>query len=370
MSIKKRQDGRYQKKVNIARKGEPTRYKYIYGTTIREVETKKQELLAQVNQGIDLENNPTVNHAIDRWLEDREARVRPQTLDNYRRALRLVRDRMGGRLVRDVTLTDARRLYRDLAKDTPVQAARVVKFMTSVFRDEVNRGIIIRNPWATVNTAKHDPPVKRILTDAELEAIEKAPLDRRERAIISTLRFTGVRKGELFGLHVDDVDLVLGELHIRRTTTTRRTVNDPKTKAGKRTIPMPKRLCDDLGAYLEQHTGEGILFPNCHGGYAIDSAVYKPWWAIARKIFNGHPPDDFTPHLFRHSYAHDLVANNVPVLTAMLVLGHDDMKTTLRTYSHFGYKEADTDSVLHAFDAGVKTGVKRDGNGADASPRL
>lgn len=354
MSIKKRQDGRYQKKVNIARKGERPQYKYIYGTTIREVEAKKQELLTQVNQGIDLESNPTVDHAIDRWLEDREARVRPQTYDNYRRALRLVRDRMGKRLVRDVTITDARRLYRDLAKDTPVQAARVVKFMTSVFKDEVNRGIIIRNPWATVNTVKLDPPAKRVLTDAELEAIEKAPLNRRERAIISTLRYTGIRQGELFGLHVDDVDLVRGELHIRRTTNTRRTVNEPKTKAGKRTVPMPKRLCEDLAAYLEQHTGEGILFPNCHGNYAIDSAVYKPWRMMARKIFGGDYPEDFTPHLFRHSYAHDLVANNVPVLTAMVVLGHDDMKTTLRTYAHFGYKEADTDSILHVFDVGVK----------------
>ncbi len=354
MSAKKRQDGRYQRKVKISRPGDPPKYKYVYGSTIREVEAKKHDLLAQLGQGIDMENNPTVSYAIQRWLDDKEGRVRPQSLVNYQRALKPVIRTMGDKLVRDVTITDARNLYREVSRDYPVQAARMVRFMASVFRDEIDRAVVLRNPWASVNITKHEPEARRILTEQELEAIERADLCRRDRAIISTLRYTGIRKGELFALHIEDIDLERGELHIKRTTTTQNIVNAPKTKAGTRTVPIPKRLRDDLVSYLEQHPGGEILFPNQRGGYRDDCSSYKLWWSIARIIFDGHPPDDFTPHIFRHTYAHDLVAHNVPVLTAMVVLGHDDMKTTIRTYAHFGYKEADTDAILGVFQAGVK----------------
>lgn len=350
MSAKKRQDGRYQKKVRISRPTEPPRYKYIYGATIREVEQKKAELMAQVAAGLDLENDPTVSFAIDRWLAERELHVRPQTLINYTRCLKHVRAAMGGMRVRDVTVSDARMFYADLVKKAPVQAGRAVRFMTSVFADEIDRGTIAKNPFKAVRLKKRETPAKRTLTPEELEKIDRAPLSLRGRALISVLRYTGMRRGEATALTIDDIDFEHNAIHITKTVNDLGSINPPKTKAGVRIVPMPPQLADDLRAYIyTQHTGEGYLFPSIHGTPICSCTFEKRWREIERQIFGDDVPDDFTAHIFRHTYAHDLVTHNVPLTTAMLLLGHDSIKTTMGVYAHFGYKDVDTSAVINIY---------------------
>ena len=350
MSAKKRQDGRYQKKVRISRPTEPPRYKYIYGSTIREVEQKKAELMAQVAAGIDLENDPTVSFAIDRWLAEREIHVRPQTLLNYRNSLKHIKDAIGDTRVRDVTVSDARRIYAKMVKDIPVQAGRAVRFAASVFADEIDRGTIAKNPFKAVRLKKREAPTKRALTPEELDKIDRAPLSPFCRALVSLLRYTGMRRGEAIALTVDDIDFERNEIHITKTVTTLGTINPPKTKAGVRTVPMPPQLAEDLRAYIyTQHSGTGYLFTTVHKTPISSGTFEGRWRVIAQQIFGDDVPEDFTAHIFRHTYAHDLVTHNVPLTTAMLLLGHDSIKTTMGVYAHFGYKDADTSAVLEIY---------------------
>ena len=351
MPTKKRQDGRYQKKVRISRPGEPARYKYIYASTLREAERKKAELTAQVEAGFDLENNPTVAFSINRWLADREPHVRPQTLQNYRICLSHITDKIGKKKLRDVTVSDARRIYADMVSEHPVQASRAIRFMASVCTDEVDRGVISKNPFKAVRLRKSEPAQKRPLSDDEIRLIEQADLSPRNRALVSLYRYTGMRRNEALALTIDDIDFARHTIRINKTVTTIRTVNSPKTKAGTRIVPMPSQLEQDLHIYINtQHTGEGYLFPSMTGEFITSGTFEKRWAHIKKAVFGDSPPDDFTPHIFRHTYAHDLVANNIPLTTAMLLLGHDNIKTTMGVYAHFGYKDADTDAVVDIYN--------------------
>lgn len=350
MPPKKRQDGRYQRKVRISRPNEPPRYKYIYGSTIREVEQKKAELMAQIAAGLDLENDPTVSFAIDRWLNERELHVRPQTLLNYRRCLNHAKAALGDVRVRDVTVSDARRFYAGLVKDMPVQAGRAVRFMSSVFADEIDRGTVAKNPFKAVRLKKRETPAKRALTPEELDKIDKAPLSPYCRALVSLLRYTGMRRGEAVALTVDDIDFEHNTININKTVTTIGTINPPKTKAGVRTVPMPPPLAEDLRAFIyTQHSGEGYLFTTVHKTPISSGTFEARWRVIEQQIFGDDVPDDFTAHIFRHTFAHDLVAHGVPLTTAMLILGHDSIKTTMGVYAHFGYKDADTSAVMNIY---------------------
>lgn len=351
MSAKKRQDGRYQKKVRISRPSEPPRYKYIYGSTLREVEQKKAELMAQVAAGLDLESDPTVRFAIDRWLSEREPHVRPQTIRNYRTCLSHVIEAMGAAKVRDVTVSDARRLYSSMVSENPVQAGRAVRFMASVFADEIDRGVVAKNPFKAVRLKKMEQPPKRALTKEELRKIDEADLPPRFRALISLYRYTGMRRNEALALTIDDIDFEHGSIHITKTLNTLGTINEPKTKAGRREVPMPDQLADDLYIYIsEQHPGSGYLFQSASGGVVPSSTFEYQWKCIAKRIFGDDVPPDFSPHIFRHTYAHDLVAHNVPLTTAMLILGHDNIKTTMGVYAHFGYKDADTEAITSIYN--------------------
>lgn len=63
--------------------------------------------------------------------------------------------------------------------------------------------------------------------------------------------------------------------------------------------------------------------------------------------------DDITPHTFRHTYASNLYKAGVDIKQAQYLLGHDDIKTTLDTYTHFVFADVQADKP-EAYDNAVK----------------
>ena len=61
--------------------------------------------------------------------------------------------------------------------------------------------------------------------------------------------------------------------------------------------------------------------------------------------------DKITPHMFRHTYASMLYFSGVDVLTAQKLLGHADLSTTLKVYTHL-QKETE-DLSIEKFDVYV-----------------
>ncbi|WP_404820243.1 tyrosine-type recombinase/integrase [Lacrimispora sp. HJ-01] len=50
-------------------------------------------------------------------------------------------------------------------------------------------------------------------------------------------------------------------------------------------------------------------------------------------------------------YASDLYKAGVDIKQAQYLLGHDDIKTTLDTYTHFGYVDVKVDKLEAYYDA-------------------
>ena len=125
-------------------------------------------------------------------------------------------------------------------------------------------------------------------------------------------------------------------------------------------MPMPQVLADDLTAYLTTtHIGSEILFPTRVGTYVNNSNRNKRWKIISHRIFGSVVPADFTPHIFRHTYASTLVKNHIPPTTAQLLLGHDSLQTTLTVYTHFGYSDIDTDAVRNIFSSNRSSNIQK-----------
>jgi integrase len=129
---------------------------------------------------------------------------------------------------------------------------------------------------------------------------------------------TGVRRGELFALRWEDINLQTKTLTVRGKT----------AKSGQtRHIPLNAECLAVLCAWRQQVPDEGLVFPGKYGGRADN--VRKAWGGVLRLA--GIP--NFRWHDLRHTFASNLVMAGVPLNTVRALLGHTTPGMTLR-YAH------------------------------------
>ena len=357
---KKRADGRYELKVKISRDGEPRKYKAVYGSTLREAQEKKRKLEAEVAAGVDATQNPTVTAVVEEWLAIKAVTAREQTHTAYVCAMKHITQAIGDRQAKSIDVTAARKVISDISTEvSPYQANRCRKLSAAAWKDAIVRGVLSSNPWDKVPVIPLKQPEKRSLTEEELATIDHADLLPRDKALIALLRYTGCRISEAMALLISDIDF--DTLTISITKSLYNSVPGlTKTKAGVRRVPMPQILADTLQDYINNyHSDSPILFPSRVGTYINNSSRNKRWKNISHRIFGDAVPDDFTAHIFRHTYASTLVKNYIPPTTAQLLLGHDSLQTTLKVYTHFGYSDIDTDAVRNIFSSKVSSNIQK-----------
>jgi len=137
---------------------------------------------------------------------------------------------------------------------------------------------------------------------------------------------TGMRRGELFGLDWRSVKLPAKLL----------TVEAGNAKSGKtRYLPLNTEALDVLTRWKKQSKSEGLVFPASSG--ARFGNINKSWGGIAEAAKLA----DFNFHDLRHDFASKLVMAGVDLNTVRELLGHADIKMTLR-YAHLApHKLAD-----------------------------
>lgn len=235
------------------------------------------------------------------------------------------------------------------------QAATVnrdVQRIGSVLSRAVECGVLDRHPLKGVKPLKFDKAGRvRFLSAGEEVALRDA-LDTREtrmraeRLRFNTWRFargmeplaertgelldnlkpmvlvalnTGMRRGELFSLRWQDVDLAAGVVTVRAAT----------AKSGQtRRIPLNKAAATVLSRWRARHpSGDGLVFPGDEGK-RLDN-INKSWRGVV-KIAG---VTGFNFHDLRHTFASRLVQAAVDLNTVRELLGHSEIAMTQR-YAH------------------------------------
>ena len=143
---------------------------------------------------------------------------------------------------------------------------------------------------------------------------------------------TGMRREEIFGLTVRDVDYSHNFLMVRHACTEdypgRIQIGPPKTPASKRRIDLDD-ICMDI-LRRRQGAPSDYIFRDDTG------AVLSPWHSSVhfKRIRNKAGISRGRFHDLRHSHATILLANGVPPHVVKERLGHTSIRMTIDTYSY------------------------------------
>ena len=144
---------------------------------------------------------------------------------------------------------------------------------------------------------------------------------------------TGLRRGELLGLKWEDLDLVRGEMRIRRQVVriNGEVVEAPlKTKNAYRTLPLSEDTVGILKIQKQKADGSPWVFPSPTGRPISPDSVLHMLHRVLKRA--GLPMVRF--HDLRHTFATLALQNGVDVKTVSGMLGHFSAGFTLDTYAH------------------------------------
>jgi len=214
-------------------------------------------------------------------------------------------------------------------------------------------GLAVRDRRLAVNPALGValPPMqerrRRYLTAEQLEALADAAGPGRVAVLV--LGYCGLRWSELAALRVRHFDLlrrrVLVEEAVTEVDGSRLVWGTPKTH-GRRSVPLPRFLVDELARTVVTRAADELAFPSPQGAVLRNRNARSAWFdAAARAI--GEP--GLTPHELRHTAASLAIKAGANVKAVQRMLGHASAAMTLDRYADLF--DDDLDDVADRLDA-------------------
>ena len=346
-NIYQRGDGRWVGRLSLGKDASGTRQrKVIYGKTQSEVVSKLEALRLQCKSNKkSLLAKDTLGSYLQRWLDDDVAVNRAdKTYQEYESAVRLY---MTPFLAAEkLTSLDGEKLVEWQAilsrkKFSNNMRLRSIRVLRNALNKAVKLRIIPFNPIMALDKPK---VIRKEVTPLEIEQCEKlfkACAAHRLGDLVILAAMTGLRKGELFALEWNAVNLSESVLVVRRTLQELKglKLKEPKTAAGRRVVSLGTEALTALRNRLKKAQEEGfaqdtvpIVFPNVRGGYLRGSNFDRNVWYPIREAAG--IPDTFVFHDLRHTQASLMLAAGVDLKVIQKRLGHRDFATTANTYSH------------------------------------
>lgn len=208
--------------------------------------------------------------------------------------------------------------------------------------------LITKNPA----TRTKFPPMRHT-THMYLTAREVAELSDACGAqgyVVAILAYTGLRFGELTGLNVEDVDVAARRIRVRRSITQvggRLVEGNPKSEAGRRSVPIPERLVPALKTRLDGRPPGAPAIASPRGSrLGLENWKRAVSWqaAIAKVGRKGLRVNDL-----RHTYASLSRRAGADLRLLQKAMGHASTTVTAHTYADLFDDELD--NIAAALDS-------------------
>jgi len=268
------------------------------------------------------------------------ARSAPATLAAYRTSFQLFMKLLPHVTVDQLTPETLTEFFRRLeTRRRPVGNGERVGVMASTVathRGKLGRffswlaaqGHLTENPFTAMPYPRVEYEGREYLGKAEIDRIFAALVlaasghtrfhRRRNVALFATLLYAGLRRGELLGLRLGDLNLERRELSVRAETS--------KSRTG-RVVPMNAALSQALEDYLAERRTLPLMHPQLFVTETGSPLTLPGLIQLTHRI-NERSGVRFHLHQFRHTFAVNFLHQSGDVAKLKQLLGHRDIRMT------------------------------------------
>ena len=366
-SIRLRKDGRWEGRYTAGYGADGAQLpRSVYGVTEQEVIKKLREVLRQLERGEYADpSTMTVGEWLDTWFKVYgRPRWRDSTAAEHHRNIENNLKPDLGRHKLQKLRPDHIQAYinHQTAKNrAPASIKKQLEPLRAALKQATINKLITADPSLHLSLPPAAPREIEFLTvDEQRKLVEALPGSTYGRALQFILG-TGLRASELCGLRwqdiagdqftikqaaqrVLDLDREEGD---KDTPKYKTSIAPPKTKAGRRTIPLTDRMIRLLAAQKEAQKlerlhagsiwlggipGQGDTFVFANGlGAAIER---NNLGRVLRKSLDAAGVKRVGVHALRHTFATNCVRAGVDVRTLSEMVGHTKIAFTLQQYVH------------------------------------
>ena len=260
------------------------------------------------------------------WKEAHFDRYKPSTRSKVRIVLsRWVLPAFGSKPLDRIAPVQVRRWFDAYSRTAPGGANRTLDILRQIMNFAIARGHIETNPARGVKRNRRTP-LTRFLSREEIRRLHRVLEEhtelgiesRKQADIIRLLLLTGCRKGEIVRLCWSEVrgDVLM--------------LADSKT--GPRKVPLNSQARHILNR--QPRGGSKFVFPSPRDPSRPRNDHLQLWYRVRWEA----GIEDVRLHDLRHTHASHAVMNGVPVPVVSRMLGHSNVRMTLR-YAHLGDRD-------------------------------
>ncbi len=322
----------------------------------------KRELQAKINAWTDSINNisecKTVSDMCNEVWPQIVANKSPNTVYGYNAAKKRIDNSIGSLDLNKLTPRALQKWVNDLSETlspkTVVDTYSILRMCCSI---ATSWELLRSSPCHDVFMPKNRKKEIEILSKDDFARfcanLDKVDIDTR--VCFELALFGSLRRGEIMGLHEDDIQDD-GRFYVQRTRYTRLGedfIKDTKTESGERLCILPDPVVKDIKALKRYHIerklalGGGLWDDNPYLIKNPDGTPYhthKPVREL-KKYMESIGLQPITLHALRHTYASICISMGIDPATVSKRMGHANVSTTLSIYTHLFENQSDKDEI-------------------------
>lgn len=338
-------NGYYEVKITIGRDitGKPIRKSFL--SKISKADAKKKAEAYKVQKAAEMmvgesvtDEEDTLSHWADLWLETYKSGLEAATYSCYERPLRLyIKPYFGNTLLKDIYPMSIRKFYASLPSGLSQSFYhKVYLTLNGLLESAVENNKLRRNPHMGIGPVKGTPPaIKRTYTREECDRLLAAAETRSDCMAIVLLLTLGLRREELLALRWEDIDLIHKSVTINKAVKITRNggavIGGTKNESSIRVLP----IMDDLAEYLSRYQRTGFVCAAPLGGnYHPSTWSHRYYNPTMEELCRPLNLPVLNPHELRHTCGTLLYQATGDIYAVSKYLGHASIEITARIYVH------------------------------------